>query len=460
MEGMTTLLWLSPREAGMSECRCVDAGWCARHKMHKTEHLHNLCQNSESHRSMWDKAAASSRTCVHIGDPTGQSLECKPCRGGVSAQIRRCALHGFCVEGAVPSFTYQLERMGIPRPKSCLACDDWDSGKSVVLLRHNLSMGDVVCMSAAVMELVRQYGDRYQVVVSTTCHEVWEGNKFVRRYDPSQHDPEMEFVVEYAAGQIPGVSAGIDHCNSRPHHMVEAFCENIGAQIGITLRPKNWNDPSIFLSDEEKSWIPQVREDVPDSGRPVWLLNAGTKHDYTAKEWWGYQRVVDETKHLIEWVQVGQEHHRHGPIHGAMNLLGKTDLRQLIRAVYHCDGVLTGVSGLMHLAHWVEKKSGKTRSAVVVGGGREPHWWYSYPRQQVVHTVGMMPCCHSGGCWRSRTVPLGDGSEQDSSLCEFPTQVDAAGVFPGCMAQISHSSVVDAVLLACNAEKKFWSQGR
>jgi hypothetical protein len=56
---------------------------------------------------------------------------------------------------------------------------------------------------------------------------------------------------------------------------------------------------------------------------------------------------------------------------------------------------------------------------VVVAGGREPVQWEAYPTHQFLHTVGLLPCCAGGGCWRSRTVPLGDGEGHDHAdrLC-------------------------------------------
>jgi hypothetical protein len=69
----------------------------------------------------------------------------------------------------------------------------------------------------------------------------------------------------------------------------------------------------------------------------------------------------------------------------------------------------------MHLAAAVETRpiAHPSRPCIVVAGGRESPNWEAYPTHQFLHTVGVLPCCATGGCWRSRTLPLGDGDEND-----------------------------------------------
>ncbi|WP_339910221.1 hypothetical protein [Symmachiella dynata] len=112
--------------------------------------------------------------------------------------------------------------------------------------------------------------------------------------------------------------------------------------------------------------------------------------------------------------------------------------------MYHASGVLCGVTFLMHLAAAVERPTGVRglRPCVVVAGGREPPHWEAYPGHQFLHTIGALPCCATGGCWRSRAVPLQDGSKHDHSLCEYP--VDG---FPLCMQLVTPDRVVDAVMM-------------
>src|SRR5213075_451617 len=72
----------------------------------------------------------------------------------------------------------------------------------------------------------------------------------------------------------------------------------------------------------------------------------------------------------------------------------------------------------------------------------EPPQWEAYPFHQFIHTVGALPCCDIGGCWRSRTSPLGDGDLKDNpeSLC-----VDVVEALPHCMEMISSNDVIRRV---------------
>jgi ADP-heptose:LPS heptosyltransferase len=144
---------------------------------------------------------------------------------------------------------------------------------------------------------------------------------------------------------------------------------------------------------------------------------AGGKTDFTIK-WWDsrrFQQVVQHFANRILFVQVGEKNHHHPKLNGVVDLRGKTDLRQLVRLVHHAEGVVCPVTLLMHLAAAVETTPGapKNRACVVVAGGREPAQWEAYPHHQFIHTNGALRCCDSGGCWRARTVPLGDGDEKD-----------------------------------------------
>jgi len=85
----------------------------------------------------------------------------------------------------------------------------------------------------------------------------------------------------------------------------------------------------------------------------------------------------------------------------------------------------------------------RARACVVVNGGREPVHWEAYPGHQFLHTIGALDCCATGGCWKSRTAPLGDGTPLDEpdALC---SDVVPSGI-PRCMEMISSRRVIDSV---------------
>jgi ADP-heptose:LPS heptosyltransferase len=303
-----------------------------------------------------------------------------------------------------------------------------------LILRNFLSPGDIVMLTAAVRDLHQMYPNQFITDVRTSCPPIWENNPFITPL--SEDDSEVEIIdCHYPL---------INKSNESPYHFIHGFIEYLNECLGLCVRPTVFRG-DIHISPLEKTWMSQVEEIIHQS-IPFWIIVAGGKHDYTIK-WWDhlrYQQVVDHFHKRILFVQVGESGHEHPPLQNVIDLRGRTDLRQLIRLVYHAQGVLCPVTLLMHLAAAVEVRSSmpKNRPCVVVAGGREPPHWEAYPHHQFIHRAGALLCCDNGGCWKSRTLPLGDNDEKDhlEHLC-----VDVIGSLPRCMDLITPLDVIRAI---------------
>ncbi len=286
-------------------------------------------------------------------------------------------------------------------------------------------------MTAAVRDLHHCHPGRFITDVWTSCSEVWENNPHITNL--SKDDPGVEIIQCYYPL--------IERSDAAPYHCLHGFIEFLNERLGLAIQPTVFKG-DIHLSERERAWYSQVHE-VTGEDTPYWLVAAGGKYDITIK-WWEterYQQVVNHFAGRILFVQVGEIGHHHPKLNGVVDLRGQTTLRELIRLVYHAQGVLCPVTGLMHLAAAVETRPGRTapRPCVVVAGGREPAHWEAYPGHQFVHTIGMLRCCAARGCWRDRTTPLRDGDKRDASkhLC-----VDVFGGLPRCMDMISSENVI------------------
>jgi ADP-heptose:LPS heptosyltransferase len=300
-----------------------------------------------------------------------------------------------------------------------------------LILSNFQSPGDIVMLTAAVRDLHRRYPGDFLTDVRTPSAHLWENNPHITALHPS------EPAVESIDCQYPL----IDRSNCEPWHFLHGFIDFLNRRLNLQIALTDFRG-DIHISATEKSWMSQVREITGDP-MPFWIVNAGGKFDYTIK-WWEiarYQEVVDHFRGRILFVQIGEQGHFHPPLRGAIDLRGKTDLRQLIRLVYHAQGVLGPVSLPMHLAAAIETRPGmpQNRPCVVIAGGREPPHWEAYPHHQFIHTVGALRCCDNGGCWKARTVPLGDGDPKDEpgSLC-----VDVVGSLPRCMDMVTSGEVI------------------
>jgi ADP-heptose:LPS heptosyltransferase len=305
-----------------------------------------------------------------------------------------------------------------------------------LILRNSLSPGDIVMLTAAVRDLHCSYPGKFQTDVRTPCGDLWENNPHITPLN--EDDPEVAKIdCHYPL---------IHKSNQSPFHFIHGFIDFLSKRLNLKIQVTDFKG-DIHISDLEKTWFSQVHE-IFGQDIPYWIIVAGGKRDYTIK-WWDikrFQEVVDHFRGKILFVQVGERDHHHHPLDGVIDLRGQTDLRQLVRMVYHSQGILSPVTLLMHLAAAVEVKGGspKTRPCVVVAGGREPSQWEAYPNHQFIHTVGALRCCDHGGCWKARTVPLGDGDVKDNpeNLC-----VDVVGNLPRCMDIISSEEVVRRIKL-------------
>jgi len=307
-----------------------------------------------------------------------------------------------------------------------------------LILTHHLSPGDVLMLTAAIRDLHENYPDQFITDVRTSCGELWENNPFITPLD--ENDPDVEVMkCQYEL---------VHHSNQGSHHFIHGFVDFLNDALDLKIKPGKFK-AEIYLSNDEKCWLSQIYEENKKD-IPYWLVNAGTKSDYTAKGWGlhNYQAVVDALPD-ITFVQVGAGDHRHKDLTGknVINLVGKTEMRQYIRLFYHAAGVLTGVSLPMHLAAAVPMKPcyfRANRPCIVMAGGREPSVWEAYTNHAYMHTCGMMDCCDDGGCWKSRAYPIGDGDDKDKDLCER-TVIRGGVKIPKCMDMITPEAVVQKI---------------
>jgi ADP-heptose:LPS heptosyltransferase len=288
-------------------------------------------------------------------------------------------------------------------------------------------------MTAAVRDLHRARPGEFQTAVDTSCPAIWDFNPYISTFAPGDSSIE-QIEMNYPL---------IHTSNQRPYHFIHGYVQYLEDILDIRI-PVTEFKGDIYLSEEEKGWMSQIAESGYTGG--FWIIIAGGKYDFTTK-WWNpasFQKVIDHFAERIVFVQCGELHHWHPPLRNVFNLIGKTDLRQFIRLVYHADGIVCPVTLAMHLAASVETRPGAPRSrpCVVVAGGREPPHWEAYPNHQFISNTGALNCCQMGGCWKSY-CQLATGSEIDhGSVCEHPVDISPGLRIPQCMQLISADDVI------------------
>lgn len=307
-----------------------------------------------------------------------------------------------------------------------------------LILKCTLCPGDVVMLTAAVRDLHRAHPGKFVTDVRTSAPQLWENNPYL--HPLQEGSPDVRVIdMQYPL---------IHQSNWVPYHFIHGYVAYLEEQLGVRI-PVTQFKGDIHVSYVEKCWMSQLEE--KGHGGRFWIMMAGGKQDFTAK-WWdprNYQRVVDHFRGRIQFVQCGEKHHWHPPLKHVINFVGRTDIRQFVRLMYHADGVVCPVTFAMHLAAAVETKPGRprNRACVVVAGGREPAQWEAYPHHQFLSTNGALDCCDNGGCWKSRCQTVGDGDEKDRDLCVYPLQVSSQLRIPKCMSMITAEDVIRRIEL-------------
>lgn len=311
--------------------------------------------------------------------------------------------------------------------------------KQKLLLINKQSPGDIVMLTAAVRDLYKAHGNKFEINVDSTSPELWENNPYITRFNIN--DTNIKRIqCEYPL---------IHQSNQGPWHFIHGFPQYLESQLNLKIPVTDFKG-DIHLSSQEKQWTGRLEEmGVKDK---YWIIVAGGKFDFTAK-WWNndyWQQVVDHFKGKITFVQCGAQEHHHPPLTGVINQIGKTSTREFIRMVYHSVGVLCPVTFAMHLAAAIEMKpqgsmTPKNRPCVVIAGGREPAQWEAYPHHRYLSTNGALFCCDNGGCWKSRCQPMNDGDPKDRDLCLLPVLTSSNIKIPKCMDMIKPVDVIRAI---------------
>lgn len=277
------------------------------------------------------------------------------------AHVARTALtHGSWVAG-------ELRRRGRPR-ELIYFCGD--------------TLGDDLMCTAVLRELRKR--ERRGVWMMTRFPALFEGNS-----DPAQVVPfdfRYERMVNWVGGRDWFIEyGGHDHAADvspvPAQHIIALMCRSAGITGPVTLRPY------LHLSDEERA-----RGRV--ATRQIALHSSGMSAQSAMrnKEWFPdrLQQVVDALRGEFTFVQLGSP--SDPPLDGAVDLRGKTSLRESAAVLASSVLFLGQVGFLMHLTRAVD------RPAVVIYGGREMPWETGYSCNTNLYTE--LPCAP---CWRWNT---------------------------------------------------------
>lgn len=315
-----------------------------------------------------------------------------------------------------------------------------------LILSQNQAPGDITVMTAAVRDLHLTYPGRFLTDIDTTCKDIWKNNPYVVRL--TDRTLARRIKLNYGAYMYRSSTPNMKM------HFLEAFHKDLGAKLSLEI-PLHLPKPDLYLSEKEAN--------EPHVAKPYWVIMSGGKSDVTIKHWIyrRHQEVVDILGGFgLKFVQLGDKLLRsgkkdgHPPLDNVLNLIGKTNLREMISIIAHSEGVICTITSAMHMAAAFDKP------CVVTAGGREEWWWEGYHKNNVhlgkcrhsvkvshryLHTIGKLDCCLQKGCWKNKVTR--DEEDKHKLYCKLPV-VDAASKqqIPKCMEMVTSEDVVKAVL--------------
>lgn len=285
-------------------------------------------------------------------------------------------------------------------------------------------------MTGAIRDLKKQHPE-YEIMADTTAMDVWLGN------------PHLTFFDHKEADQVHYLDYNDIHNSGKSgRHFSSAFHLSVSQKLGIDLKQSSIY-PDLHIKSAPVN--PLLDEHHGYAGK-YWILNAGYKDDFPLKDWGrdNYQKLVDLLKNKVKLVQVGELSlsHKHSPIDGALDLVGKTSMGQFLELCAGAEGSVGPVSMHSHVM------AGYRKPCVVINGGREPYRWEAYPNQRYIHTNGCLPCCSGDGCWKNyltedQVPDYKKENEKDwrNQLCKDPV-----GGTSHCMSMITPEMVAAEVM--------------
>lgn len=304
------------------------------------------------------------------------------------------------------------------------------------ILRHHKAPGDVVVFTALLRDLAFAH-PRLKLDARVHWQELLQHNPHLTSLSAARSD--IKFLhLQYKEGIKVANNGG------PKIHFLREFYNNFTAQTGLSV-PLRLPKPDLHLHADEKDRLV--------SGR-YWVVMAGGKTDVPLKVWRHayYQQVADELQRMgLGVVQCGAVGplHRHDPLNNALNLVGRTNLREFMRIIRDAEGVISPVTAAMHIAAAFDKP------CVVVAGGREAPWWEAYDPQyggfgdagklikvphRYLHTLGQLDCCKDRGCWKNKLF----AEKPNDLVCRHVVTLGSTRL-PQCLLNITPDQVLAAV---------------
>lgn len=287
-------------------------------------------------------------------------------------------------------------------------------------------VGDTVAVTPLIRDLYAQYPD-IRISVDGSASE----DLFRYDYRVSRTRPAAAKLLELDLKET------VDRSNTDgAARYLYALTESFERATGLRIE-RGPAKPSLVLGPHEET---------PPYDEPYRVVASGAKVDMPVKQWGhsNHRKVVEAVGG--KWVQLGQFFdgrfsHQQCAIPGAVNLLGKTSIREMVRIIAHAKAVLCHVSLSMLIAAAFDVP------CVVPAGGRENPWLHADSGVDYIDTIGKLSCCVARGCGTcSAFTGHTETGFPDGWFCKDPVTLACGSHVGRCMTLITPEDVTARLL--------------
>lgn len=262
--------------------------------------------------------------------------------------------------------------------------------KNNILLLYNPgeAIGDNICVTSIINSINKKFC--YKIYLYSLVPEVYENNyKIYKNLNLKSYPFVRTFFKIFEGDNI--VQLGV---KTYPYNNLHEFlknsednknCKHLIEYLGGSLFTKKnlkLEKNEIFFAEDE---LLRLKKKFSFYNKKFAIINPISKKNYTFVKSWGfekYQKLVN--LHDIMWVQVGTAQDPY--LKNALNLNGKTTLRELFFLIKYSFYTIGDEGHLNHIAACFKKKS------FVVMSGFSPSHLISYPNTITISRSPNIEC--------------------------------------------------------------------
>lgn len=326
--------------------------------------------------------------------------------------------------------------------------------QSIVIYYDASGLGDLLAITPFFKDFAEQHPDKKlyfsfkQSFIKDRYISVFDNNPNFRLYQPGT---PVDAIVKFRWGDPQNYIESRRLFDKNAKYIDNFYCEFCRRSGLKVVRRTSCVD--VYLSDEEKSEVEQM---VQQKTVPICLVNGGYHPIFTTPRNWGwenFQQVVDALHDKIQFIQFGSRNAGffHRRLSNCLDMLDKTNIRDIIKLMLVSDFVLSNDSSPYHFAS-IDAPYCK-RTVVTVLGGKAPYEYLNCynplnVQYELLYNNDQFKSCYQAGNYACDvgfqyfTAIKLPSNLRDTRMCGCPVCNKAGQIVSSCMMQIRPEDVV------------------